>query len=135
MATRILLDTHVWLWLNGAPEQIAPAARDALAAMDTEIFLSAASVWEIAVKFAAGRLTLPLPPDRFVPSRMEANGILPLPIGQEHALRAAALPLHHRDPFDRMLVAQAQVGDCYLMTAVRIFPVRGESADRRVGEE
>jgi PIN domain nuclease of toxin-antitoxin system len=117
---------------HGAPERIAPSSRLLLAAPDTELYLSAASAWEIAIKCAAGRLALPAPPDQFIPSRMTANGVLPLPIEQGHALRSAALPLHHRDPFDRMLVAQAPMEGCKLMTAdplllryeVEILPVR-----------
>jgi PIN domain nuclease of toxin-antitoxin system len=115
----ILLDTHVWLWLNGAVERLSPEALDLLSAPDQELYLSAASAWEIGIKFASGKLTLPAPPSEYVPLRMEDNGIRTLPIRQQHALQAASLPLHHRDPFDRLLIAQAQLENLHLMTVDR----------------
>lgn len=108
MAARILLDTHVWLWFNGAPENLNEAARRALVDPESELFLSAASTWEIAIKHAAGRLELPAPPAQYIPTRLAENNVRPLAIQHGHTLAAAGLPLHHRDPFDRMLVAQAR---------------------------
>lgn len=116
MARRILLDTHAWLWFNGGDERLRPEVRDLLRDPDNDLYLSAASTWEIAIKVAAGRLELPMAPERYVPSRMTENGVLPLSIHPPHTLRAAALPMHHRDPFDRMLVAQAQVEALELLT-------------------
>jgi PIN domain nuclease of toxin-antitoxin system len=115
----ILVDTHVWLWLNGSVERLSPQALTLLSSPQTEVYLSAASSWEIGIKFAADRLILPLPPEEYLPSRLEVNGIRSLSIRQGHTLRAASLPLHHRDPFDRMLVAQAQVEGLRLMTVDR----------------
>ena len=116
MARRILLDTHAWLWMNGAPERLPPPARKLLMDADSQLLVSAASIWEIAIKTAAGRLELPEPPERYVVARLAANQIEALPIQPLHAIRAAALPMHHRDPFDRMLVAQAQIEDLELMS-------------------
>ncbi len=116
MAKRILLDTHVWLWLNGDPERLNDEARRALADPDNDLFLSAASTWEIAIKHAAGRLELPAPPAQFIPTRLAENNARPLAIQHGHTLAAAELPLHHRDPFDRMLVAQARQEDLQLAT-------------------
>ena len=79
--------------------------------------LSAASSWEIAIKYALGKLPLPAPPPEYVPSRMQASGTGALPITHAHALHVASLPTHHRDPFDRLLVAQAQVESLPLLTA------------------
>ena len=115
----ILVDTHVWLWLNGSVEKLSSDALDLLSSPETEVYLSAASAWEIGIKYAAGRLILPLHPEEYIPSRLVDNGISPLPIHQGHALQAASLPPHHRDPFDRMLVAQAQLEGFKLMTADR----------------
>ncbi len=100
---RVLLDTHVFLWWNGQPEMIAGPLRDAIADPANEIFVSAASVWEIGIKRAIGKLG-------FVQRIVEAilaHRFLLLPITGEHAEHAAELPRHHSDPFDRLLVAQA----------------------------
>lgn len=81
-----------------------------------QLFFSAASAWEIAIKYALGRLPLPLPPAEYVPSRMERGDTAALPVAHEHALRVANLPPHHRDLFDRLLVAQCQVERMHLLT-------------------
>ncbi|HVG09729.1 MAG TPA: type II toxin-antitoxin system VapC family toxin [Thermoanaerobaculia bacterium] len=120
MATRaLLLDTHVWLWLNGEVDRLASEALDLLNSPQSELYLSSASAWEIGIKCSNGKLTLPLPPEIYIPTRLLDTGVNPLPIRVEHALRAATLPLHHKDPFDRMLVAQAQVENLELMTVDR----------------
>jgi len=107
---RLLLDTHVLLWwLNDS--DLGQAARDAIADPGNEIFVSAASAWEIAIKEALGRLRGPVD----LHAEISANGFQPLPITIEHGLAAGALPRHHEDPFDRMLIAQAQL---LTMTAV-----------------
>lgn len=118
---KILLDTHIWLWMNGSKERLTESARDHLVDPGNELYLSAASSWEIGIKFAAGKLRLPESPERYIPSRLTKNQIRPLPIQQAHTLRASSLPLIHRDPFDRMLVAQAQLDDLALMTADSIL--------------
>ena len=118
---RVLLDTQYWLWMASAPERLSPRARTIVESIDNELFLSAGSAWEIAIKHALGKLQLPEPPDRYVPSRMSALGTSPLPIEHAHALRVATLPSHHRDPFDRLLVAQAQIERLPILTADRIF--------------
>jgi PIN domain nuclease of toxin-antitoxin system len=112
----ILLDTHVWLWLNGAVERLSAEALALLAAPEKQLYLSVASAWEIGIKVATGKLVLPAPPSEYLLQRMGNNRVLSLPISQNHALKAAALPPHHRDPFDRMLVAQAQLEGLRLMT-------------------
>jgi PIN domain nuclease of toxin-antitoxin system len=118
---RFLVDTHCWLWLQIGPERISPELREALEDPANDVFLSAASSWEIAIKHALGKLILPEPPSRYVPSRMRASGTQGLAIEHGHALRAGELPRHHRDPFDRLLVAQAQMDTLVIVTADRQF--------------
>jgi PIN domain nuclease of toxin-antitoxin system len=113
---RVLLDTHVFLWLQTEPERLG----DRLALVEdnaTTLLLSAASSWEMAIKYALRRLPLPEPPERYVPTRMRAIGAEALPIEHPHALAIASLPPLHRDPFDRLLVAQASVASAAILTA------------------
>lgn len=117
----MLLDTQCWLWLHVAPERFGAAARDVVESRENELLFSAASGWEIAIKYALGKLPLPVPPAEYVPSRMERAGTVMLPIVLDHALRVASLPAHHRDPFDRLLIAQSQVEGLRVLTADRHF--------------
>lgn len=118
---RILLDTQCWLWMALAPERLGAEARGLVETTQNELVLSAASAWEIAIKHAIGKLRLPAPPERFVPSRQVTLRTLALPIDQDHALRVGTLPAHHRDPFDRMLIAQAQAEGLPILTADPVF--------------
>jgi PIN domain nuclease of toxin-antitoxin system len=103
-----LFDTHAWLWLLLAPERVGKKMRALVGDSRHEFQLSIASVWEMAIKQAAGRLVLPLAPLAYVQSRTSADGVRLLSIRLEHVCAAAVLPRHHADPFDRLLVAQAQ---------------------------
>ncbi|HEX6547505.1 MAG TPA: type II toxin-antitoxin system VapC family toxin [Candidatus Dormibacteraeota bacterium] len=116
-----LLDTHVWLWMQAAPERLSDRVRKLIADAGVDLLFSAASSWEIAIKHSQGRLELPEPPVTYVPSRMRASGVQGLPIKHIHALQMAGLEPHHRDPFDRMLVAQAQVEGLTIITADPVF--------------
>lgn len=116
---RILLDTHCWLWWVTEPERLKEAVRKQIADGSNTILLSAASSLEIAIKYALGKLRLPEPPEEFVPKRLSRDSISALPIEHMHALRVASLPPHHQDPFDRLLVAQAQVEGISLVTVDR----------------
>jgi PIN domain nuclease of toxin-antitoxin system len=116
-----LLDTHVWLWMLTDPDRLVGRARVIVEDAATVLLLSAASSWEIAIKHALGRLPLPEPPERYVPERMRATAVDPLPIGHAHALRVNVLPNLHRDPFDRLLVAQAQLERIPLVTSDPVF--------------
>ncbi len=111
-----LLDTHVWLWMLADPDRLG-ALRGPLEDEATTLLLSAVSSWEIAIKHAAGRLTLPEPPATYLPSRIRATGVTPIAIEHAHAVTAGSLPPHHRDPFDRLLVAQAMRMDVPIATA------------------
>ena len=114
---RVLLDTQCWLWCLLSPDRLNPAAREVITAFRDPIFLSAASSWEIAIKVAIGKLTLPDKPARYVPSALAEQGMNALPVEHSHALRVADLPPLHADPFDRMLVAQASSESLTLVTA------------------
>jgi len=118
---RYLLDTHVWLWMAAAPERLGPQAAEIISDPEIRLLLSAASSWEIAIKSRLGRLELPEPAESYVPDRMRILGVVDLQIDQAHALAVAPLPLHHRDPFDRMLIAQARVEGIPVITADAAF--------------
>ena len=106
---RLLLDTHVFLWLAGSPSKLSVAATDAIADRANDVFISAAVTWEIVLKYPSGKLRLPTSPASYVPSRIAAFGFSSLPITQDHAIAVASLPATHTDPFDRIMIAQAQV--------------------------
>ena len=114
---RILLDTHCLLWARAAPQRLSRRARSAILSPRNDLFVSAASVWEIVVKHALGKLPLRRPPEELVPEMIAATEATTLPVTAAHALRVASLPRHHADPFDRMLVAQALVEGLTLLTA------------------
>jgi PIN domain nuclease of toxin-antitoxin system len=120
---RFVIDTHVWLWWMTTPEKLSTASLDMLNNPRNVLFLSAASVWEVVIKHASGKLHLPAAPDVFVPSRMARDGVTGLAIEHAHVLQLTHLPLHHRDPFDRVIIAQAQVERLPIMTADRLFAV------------
>jgi PIN domain nuclease of toxin-antitoxin system len=123
---RILLDTHVFLWLQSEPERVG-AHLELLGDAETERLVSAASAWEIAIKHGLGRLELPEPPATYVPSRIAAIAGRAVPIEVAHATAVASLPPLHRDPFDRLLIAQALALDAVLLTAddaVAAYPVK-----------
>ncbi len=105
--------------MTSAPERFSDTVRARLVDVDLALFLSAASAWEIAIKYSLGRLSLPDAPARYVPDRMQKTRVTPLAISHAHALRVSELPLHHRDPFGRLLVAQAQLEGLPILTADR----------------
>ena len=106
---RLLLDTHVFLWWIFDDARLSPTARDLIADPSAEILFSVVSAWEIAIKARIGRLDLPAEVPAFVQDQVRRNRLTVLPIALRHALQVHALLDHHRDPFDRLLVAQAQV--------------------------
>jgi PIN domain nuclease of toxin-antitoxin system len=118
---RLLLDTHVWLWWQMAPGRIARPVHGAISDEKSEVFLSAVSSWEMAIKIAAGKLQLPRPLDEMVPEALLADRMQTLPLLHHHSFELASLPMHHRDPFDRMLVAQARREGLTLVTADPMF--------------
>lgn len=122
---RILVDTAAFLhWTSGAA-RMSPRARKAFADGRNELFLSAISSWEIAIKHGLGKLELPEAPATFVPSRMAKHGLVGLPFEHVDALAVASLPLHHDDPFDRALIAQAKERSLAVMTPDERFAEYG----------
>ncbi len=118
---RLLLDTHALIWALGDPAKLSPKSRSAIEDPANEIFVSAASLWEIAIKAGDGKLTVPDDLERAI----FAVGFQPLEIRFPHVRRLRSLPLHHRDPFDRILVAQAQHEDMAVVTRDGRIPSYG----------
>jgi PIN domain nuclease of toxin-antitoxin system len=118
---KVLLDTNVVLWSVVEEYKLNTRAIDLLRSKTSILFLSSAAAWEIAIKYALGRLPLPEEPAAFVPDVIRGLGMHVLDITTVHAIEAGRLPKHHRDPFDRMLIAQAREEGLVLLTADRIF--------------
>ena len=114
MGVDVLLDTHVWLWMHQNPDRLSTSTRDLLTDIDNNLHLSVASIWETGIKYATGKLALHIPPEQYVVQRTDDMQILP--ILSQHVLFASNLPMHHRDPFDRILIAQAQLENLSLLT-------------------
>ena len=104
-----MLDTCAFLWLIRGDASLSPAARRIISEAENEIYLSSVSAWEIGVKYNLGKLQLPVEPSIFVPRETTRHRIQPLDLSHSAALAASNLPLHHKDPFDRLLVGQALV--------------------------
>jgi len=114
---KVLLDTHTFLWWIIDSPRLSARAREVIRDSENELFFSAASGWEIAIKAQLGRLQLPDNLEQFIAEQLALNAVLVLPIQLRHALHVYTLPQHHRDPFDRMLIAQSQVENLSLLTA------------------
>jgi PIN domain nuclease of toxin-antitoxin system len=124
---RLLLDTQVFLWFLSDEARIPEDARTAIESASNAVLVSAVSVWEIAIKASIGRLQISHADVVKLPRLIEATGFDDLPVDARHASAVVALPMHHRDPFDRLLVAQARVEDLTLVTtdpAIRAYDVR-----------
>jgi PIN domain nuclease of toxin-antitoxin system len=113
---KLLLDTHVLLWAAGSPERLSADARGLIEANDNALLFSAASVWEVVIKCGLGRDDFRVNP-RLLRRGLLENGYSELPIASEHAVAVGGLPPIHRDPFDRMLVAQATIEGITLLTS------------------
>ena len=118
---RILLDTHTFLWWTNNSPHLSENAREIIANPESELFLSAASGWEIAIKMQLGKLRVADDLERFIAEQLSLNQIVTLPITMHHALHVHNLPLHHRDPFDRMIITQSQLEKMPVLTADSIF--------------
>jgi PIN domain nuclease of toxin-antitoxin system len=114
---RLLLDTHVLLWAAENDPRLSSRAREIIADATNETLFSAISALEIAIKSARRGIELPEPAATYVPSRIAAFSLEPLPVQVDHALQVAMLPNLHRDPFDRLLIAQAQVENLSILTS------------------
>lgn len=122
---RLLLDTHAALWWIGDDKRLLPSARRAIAKADTVRFLSAASAWELSIKSSLDKLRLPLPAGRFLEEQLPLNRIELLAITFADLTRVESLPFHHRDPFDRLLAAQALERDLAIVSTDRVFEEYG----------
>jgi len=122
---KVLLDTNTFLWGLSAPEKLSLAARNAVAS--SERFLSVASIWEALIKVRIGKLPLPVPAGNYLTAKMSANGVSVLSIKLEHVLQIEKLQLHHRDPFDRILIAQSLQEGWPIITSdpvFKMYPIR-----------
>ena len=115
----LLLDTQAFLWWVGDDPRLSRRARRAIT--DASCLLSVASCWEMAIKAAVGKLDIPRPIDRFLQEQLEVNGFSLLPASLEHVSAVADLPFHHRDPFDRLLAAQARREELAIVSADTVF--------------
>jgi PIN domain nuclease of toxin-antitoxin system len=125
----VLLDTHTFIWLDTDASRLSAAARDYLTDPTCRLYLSVASVWEMGIKIHAGKLKLSADLDVVLTDQTTRNPIVVLPVTLAHALAIRALPLIHKDPFDRMLVAQATAENAVLLTADPVlhrYPVRAD---------
>jgi PIN domain nuclease of toxin-antitoxin system len=123
---RLLLDTHIFLWYVSADSQLPTTCRDAIRDPANEVFLSVASVWEAVIKYALGKLPLPEAPAEYLPRQRELHQIASLPIEETTLSHLAGLAPLHRDPFDRILIAQALQHGLTLVTvddAIRAYSV------------
>lgn len=121
------MDTHTFLWWITDDPRLSPRVRKIIGDGENELFLSAASGWEMAIKAKLGRLKLPDNPERFIPEQLALNAIRSLPIQMSHALHVYTLPDYHRDPFDRLLVAQSRLEGLPILTAdpqIAQYPVK-----------
>lgn len=118
---KLLLDTHIFLWALLEPERIDDETVELLESAETELYLSAVSGWEVAIKHANGSLLLPESPQAFLSSSMAAAGVRELPLSLQDAISVADLPPHHNDPIDRFLIAQARTNQMYIVTDDRAF--------------
>ena len=114
---KLLLDTHIFIWWADQPERLSPAALSALEDEANELVLSVASVWEMQIKIQLGKLKLSVPLKDLIKNQRETNDLTVLPVALTHVLSLGALPFHHKDPFDRLLVAQSIEEDLTLVSA------------------
>jgi PIN domain nuclease of toxin-antitoxin system len=118
---RLLLDTHAFLWWIADDARLSRRARGAIANRKAECFVSLASCWEMAIKVSLDKLTLAAPVEQFVPEQLSANGFELLRIEFAHVTRVERFAFHHRDPFDRLLAAQALIEDMTIVSADPVF--------------
>ncbi|TEU17265.1 MAG: type II toxin-antitoxin system VapC family toxin [Anaerolineales bacterium] len=124
---RLLLDTHSFLWFISGSTSLSPTARALIEDASNQPLLSVASLWEMAIKLSLGKLSLAQPFEVLIPQQMRLNGIKLLGIEIEHTAAVSKLPFHHRDPFDRLLIAQAIVEQMPIVsadTAFDTYPVK-----------
>lgn len=119
--TRILLDTHAFLWFALNDSRLSANAKDCMEDPDSDLLFSPASYWEIAIKISIGKYSLPEDFTDFMRDQIDENQLTVLPVSIQHAAAVSSMPFHHRDPFDRLLVAQAIVENVELLSSDEIF--------------
>ena len=122
---RLLLDTHTFLWWINNDPSLSEPARIAISSKVNECYLSLASCWELAIKTSIGKLQLTKSVDRFIPEELAANDFQLLSIDFRHVAKVETLPFHHRDPFDRLLVAQALIEKMTIISADAVLSEYG----------
>ncbi|PZU96726.1 MAG: PIN domain nuclease [Pseudanabaena sp.] len=124
---KVLLDTHAFLWWVADDPQISTNAKDIISNPDNEVYFSVVNAWEIIIKVGTGKLSLSEPPETYIPSRIASNQFEILPVQMSHILRINSLPNFHKDPFDRLLIAQSLVEDLSMITvdsAIGQYPIK-----------
>ena len=125
-----LLDTHIFLWYISGDKRLPNDKRDGIRDLNNEVYLSVVSIWEAIIKYQLGKLPLPQPPKTYLPAQRRQHQIMSLTLNEDSVAYLAQLPSLHRDPFDRMLICQANVHGLILMTddaiihqyPVQVFP-------------
>ncbi len=118
---KLLLDTHVFLWLRNEPEKIPLPIMNLYESMGSDVFLSMASIWEMQIKNQLGKLVLDLPLNELIDQQCLKNGLQILAIETAHIYALKNLPPHHNDPFDRLILVQAQTENLTLISADSVF--------------
>lgn len=118
---KLLLDTHIFLWFISGDKRLPEAMRDRIRDLDNEVYLSVVSLWETILKYQLGRLPLPQPPERYLPTQRECHRIVSLPLDEVSVSQLAHLPPIHRDPFDRMLICQAMAHGLTMVTVDKLI--------------
>jgi PIN domain nuclease of toxin-antitoxin system len=122
---RLLIDTHTFLWFVTNDSKLSDYALNLIENDANEVLLSTLSLWEIAIKFSIGKLILHQPFQEFIDEEMQTNNIQLLSLETSHIKKVANLPLHHRDPFDRMLIAQSMVEELPIISVDTVFDAYG----------
>jgi len=118
---KIILDTHIFLWLITDNDRLSDKSKHAFTNSDNELFFSIASYWEICIKISIGKLKLSKNWDKIIKDELMVNSVKLLPISTEHCLQITQLPFHHRDPFDRIIISQAIIEQMHIMTINSYF--------------
>lgn len=124
---RFLLDTHVYLWYIAGDPRLSITLQEKIQCFENEVFVSSVSIWEAVIKHQLGKLSLPANPDFFLADFREKHSFTSLPLDEKSVLRLFQLPVHHRDPFDRMLICQAIENDLIFITIDEViakYPVK-----------
>jgi len=118
---KVLLDTHAFIWWDGNPTRLSPHVLALCQNRDNTLMLSVASIWEMQIKLQLGKLTMKMPLAELIESQQQTNNLEILPITLTHVLALQNLPLHHKDPFDRLLIAQAGIEEAVLISGDAAF--------------